>query len=147
MLTRETYWLIVLLITLFALLKGKREEWLVMIILIVGTMATRYAQRLSVPFWDNVEYGVLLVDILALAAFTAVALFTRRFWPKYVAGFQLASSSAHLLRLVHHGLPPWVYYIAEAFWIYPILLTVLIGSFRAHRYAPPHSTPSVLRPA
>lgn len=146
MLTRETYWLIVIAITLFAFVKGRREERLAMVVIIVGTLATRIAGNLSLGFWDSVEIGVLVVDLAALLAFVAIALFTRRFWPLWVAGFQLASSSAHFLRFLHVGLPPWVYAIAERFWIYPILLVILIGTFRAHRYLPPLPGTAVANP-
>lgn len=134
MLTREAYWVVVIAITLFAFIKGEREEWFVMAILILGTLLTRVANDLTSGLYDHMEWGVVLVDCLTLAALTTVALFTRRFWPLWVAGFQLASSSAHLLRLLHTGLPPYIYAVAERFWIYPMLIAVLVGTFRAQRY-------------
>jgi hypothetical protein len=92
----------------------------------------------------GVETGVLVVDLLTLAAFIAIALRTKRFWPLWVAGFQLTSTFAHVLKAVHFSLVPQVYAAAERLWVYPIFLAIVVGTWRTQQ--PLRKQPAVLIP-
>ena len=48
-----------------------------------------------------VHTGHLLVDVLALTAFVGIALHANRVYPLWIAGFQLISLIAHIVRLLN----------------------------------------------
>ena len=75
----------------------------------------------------------MIVDFATLAAFVTLALFSKRFWPLWVAGLQLTASAAHALKVFDASLVPLAYAAAERFWSYPILLIIALGAYRAHR--------------
>jgi hypothetical protein len=46
--------------------------------------------------WIRPQYGVFMVDVLALGAFIALALRSDRFWPLTAAGAQLLAVTVHI---------------------------------------------------
>ncbi len=135
MLNPLTYWLIVISVTAYAFGRGKLDERQAAMICLVGSVLTVLVGRSgTAAYYSSVESGVFTVDILALLGFVAVALRSRRFWPLWVAGFQLTSVSSHFLKAFHWSLIPQVYAVAERFWIYPILLAIIVGTWRSRRY-------------
>jgi hypothetical protein len=64
-----------------------------------------------------------------------VALRSSRFWPLWVAGLQLTTSVAHVLKAVNADLLPHAYAAAARFWSYPILLIIAIGIWRGQNRA------------
>ena len=102
-------------------------------ICLIATLATRLVLSPLTSRHSSVEAGVFLVDLLALAGFTAIALRTDRFWPLWVAGLQLTTILAHLCKAAQFELIPQVYAVAARFWVYPIFLIIVIGSWRSHQ--------------
>lgn len=117
----------------YALWRGDRDARVAAIVCIVATALTVLMLTPGPARYQLVEGGAMIVDLATLAAFVTLALFSRRFWPLWVAGLQLTASTAHLLKLVDASLLPIAYAAAERFWSYPILLFIAIGAFRAHR--------------
>ena len=66
----------------------------------------------------------------------AIALVSSRFWPLWAAGFQLTVSMSHLMKAVDLDLLPKAYAAAAVFWSYPILLVIVVGTWRTNRRAP-----------
>lgn len=129
------YWTLLAVTCGYALWRGRTHERIIAIVcvaasiistMVLSPLASRYAQ---------VEGGELVVDGLVLATFVLVALRSDRFWPLWIAGLQLTSSSAHFLKSVQLDLMPEAYAAATRFWSYPILLILAIGTWRAHRRA------------
>jgi hypothetical protein len=77
--------------------------------------------------------GLLVIDAAVLIGFVAVALRSDRFWPLWVAGLQLTTSTAHLMKAIDESLLPIAYGAAIALWSYPILIILAIGTWRSHR--------------
>jgi hypothetical protein len=118
----------------YALLRGKTDARIVALIFLVGNFAT-YALRSS---WhggySSVESGIFIVDVLALAGFTYAALTSDRFWPLWVAGLQLTTLLGHALKAFDSDLVPIAYAAALRFWSYPILIILIVGTWRStHR--------------
>lgn len=133
MLSPSAYWLVLLSVAVYAAVRGRYDERLAVAICVAGTVATLLA-RLSIDSdYQMVETGVFVVDILALCGFVGIALMSKRFWPLWVAGFQLTSLMSHGLKLVHSDMVPRVYAAAERFWIYPIFLAIVLGTYRSAR--------------
>ena len=128
-----TYWLLVFAVAAYAFGRGKLDERLAATICLVGSLATIVLSKSDLTYYRGVEAGILTVDVLALLAFVLVALRSNRFWPLWVAGFQLTSVLSHFLKVIHWDLLPQVYAAAERFWIYPIFLAIIAGTWRSHQ--------------
>ena len=133
MLSPFTNWLVLLAVAAYALLRGRGDERAAALTCVIATVASVLVNSPLTRRFTGVEMGVLIVDLAALAAFTAIALRTNRFWPLWVAGFQLTSTFAHGLKAIHFGLLPQVYAAAERFWVYPIFLAIVVGTWRTQR--------------
>ena len=133
MLNPITYHLLLMAVAAYAFLRGRREERLAAAICVFATIATRLVLSPTPERYSGVEIGVFLVDLLTLAGFIAIALRTDRFWPLWVAGLQLTTLLAHFLKLIDVGLLPHAYAAAGRFWVYPIFLIIVAGTWRSHR--------------
>ena len=132
MLTPQTYYAILFLVSAYAFLRGRSDERIAVATCILATFATNivYSPRGS---YVGVELGVLLVDLGALASFTFLALRSDRFWPWWVAGLQLTTVIAHALKGVQVDLMPQAYAAAARFWVYPIFMIIVVGTYRSAR--------------
>lgn len=117
----------------YALWRGNRDARIVAMACAVATLATHFAIAPLRDRYSSVEEGVLLVDSLTLLVFVLVALRSDRFWPLWVAGLQLTAAIGHMLKGVHLDLVPRAYGAALHFWSYPILLILVVGTFRGQR--------------
>lgn len=140
------YWPLLIFVCGYALLRGGRHERAVALISLVATIVSIAARPLQGRY-VSVNSGELIVDLLVLSAFVAVALASDRFWPLWVAGLQLTTSLGHFLKAVQPDLLPHAYAASVRFWSYPLLLILLIGTWRAHRRrrleAPPETQPRI----
>jgi len=133
MLSPLAYWLLLLAVTAYAFGRGRLDQRLAISICLVGSIATVLVGSPLEHYYSDIELGVFAVDILALLGFIYVAMRSKRFWPLWVAGFQLTSIFSHLLKALHWGMIPQVYAAAERFWIYPIFLAIVVGTWRSHK--------------
>ena len=114
-------------VAVYAFLRGRSEERYAAAICILATVATRVAISPLADRYSGVEIGV------TLAGFVAIALRTDRYWPLWVAGLQLTTLVAHLLKAIQLDLLPHAYAAAGRFWVYPIFLIIVVGTWRSHR--------------
>lgn len=133
MLSPLVYHVLLVLVSAYAFLRGRSDERLAAAICIGATIATRLVLSPTASRYSGLETGVLVVDALAFAGFTAIALRTDRFWPLWVAGLQLTTLVAHALKAVQLDLLPYAYGAAARFWVYPIFLIIVVGTWRTHR--------------
>lgn len=117
----------------YALWRGDRDARIAALTCVVATVMTVIVLTPGSRRYALVESGVMVVDLATLGAFITLALFSKRFWPLWVAGLQMTASTAHALKLFDAGLVPLAYAVAERFWGYPILLIIAVGAFRHHR--------------
>ncbi|MEO7634798.1 MAG: hypothetical protein ABIS38_04005 [Sphingomicrobium sp.] len=121
------------LIVLYALVRGSRDERQVAIICLAGAAATTMVLSPMAERFQGLESPVLLVDLMVLTGFVMVALRSHRFWPLWVAGLQLTTIVAHLLKGIDIDLLPRAYAAALNFWAYPIIFILALGTYRANR--------------
>lgn len=126
------YWPLLMLACGYALLRGGPYERAVAVICIAGTFASVSLHPLQGRYAD-VAMGELAIDLAVLACFVAVAMVSDRFWPLWVAGLQLTSSMGHLFKAIQPDLLPHAYAAAVRFWSYPLLIILLVGSWRSYR--------------
>jgi hypothetical protein len=132
MLSVQTYYAI-LLVCAYAFLAGRSDERIVAGICAIASVASAIVVAPLGSRYSNVEAGIFLVDVAAFAGFTFVALRTERFWPLWIAGLQLTTIIAHALKSVQLDLMPEAYAAAARFWVYPIFLIIVVGTWRSHR--------------
>lgn len=133
MLPRYFFFGILLATFAYALWRGRSDERIAASVCLLATIATRFAISPLSERYTGVEVGLLLIDGAVLAAFVAIALRSKRFWPLWIAGLQLTSSLSHLMKVVEIDLLPRAYAAAAVFWSYPILLIIIAGTWRSHQ--------------
>jgi len=121
------------LVALYTVLRGSRDERLVGLICLAGALSTHVLISPLRERFASVEIPVMMVDLAVFAGFLLVALRSSRFWPLWVAGLQLTTMLGHLLKAIDIGLLPRAYGASMAFWAYPIVLILAVGTWRTHR--------------
>ena len=127
------FWAVLLVTCGYALWRGRSDERIVAGVCLLATIATSFAISPLSKRYSGLEPGLLLIDALVLAAFVAIALWSPRFWPLWVAGLQLTTSMSHLMKAIDADLLPRAYGAAAALWSYPILLILAVGTWRGQR--------------
>jgi len=117
----------------YALWRGHRDERIVAVVCLAATVVSRLTNAPVSVRYTGVETSLLLIDLAVLATFVFVALRSRRFWPLWVAGLQLTSSTAHLMKAIDQHLLPIAYGAAVALWSYPILIILAVATWRGQR--------------
>lgn len=117
----------------YAFWRGRSDERIVAVVCLGATLASRVAFSPLAVRYTSVEFGLLLIDLAVLASFIFVALRSQRFWPLWIAGLQLTTSMAHVMKAIDEHLLPIAYGAAIALWSYPILIILAIGTWRGHR--------------
>jgi hypothetical protein len=133
MLSPSVYHLLLVAVAAYAFLRGRSDERMAAAICIIATIATRLVLSPVTSRYSGIEFGVFIVDLLTLAGFVAIALRTDRFWPLWVAGVQLTTLVAHMLKAIKIDLLPHAYAAAGRFWVYPIFLIIVVGTWRSHQ--------------
>ncbi|MCL6683437.1 hypothetical protein [Sphingomonas alba] len=128
--TPHLYWTILTLTCLYAGIAGGSDERSVAIVCLVASVVTAFVLSPWGHRYSQLEAGEMVVDLAVFASFVLVALRSDRFWPLWIAGLQLTSSLAHLMKGMNLDLVPQAYAAATKFWSYPILLIVIIGTWR-----------------
>ena len=128
------FFITLLLATLvYAMLRGSTEHRIAALGCLGATVASRMLRSPIDQRYDQIEMGVLGVDIALFALFLAIALRSQRFWPLWVAGFHLVAVTAHIFRALKTDLIPSAYAVAAQFWSYPVLLCIGIAVWRYRR--------------
>lgn len=127
------FWAILVFTFAYALWRGRSDERLVAAVCLLATLVTQLVIPPPGVRYTDVDIELVAIDIAVLVAFGAVALRSERFWPLWIAGLQLTISISHLLKTIDADLVPRAYAAAAVLWSYPILLIILIGTWRGHR--------------
>ena len=88
--------------------------------------------------FQDVEWGVFLVDCGLLVGLLALALYANRYWPMWVTSMQFVTVWSHLGFLSVASKLPWAYAVASTIWSFPMLIILAWGTVRhrrrMHRY-------------
>ena len=138
---RSLVWaLTVLGVCALALWRGGRFERLA-----AGVMLAAWAVSMLVDKtgFDEPEWGVMTVDLAALAVFVWIALKSDRFWPIFAAAFHLLSIVTHLARTVDSTVLRYAYMTAEILWGYFLAFAIAYGALTSasERFHPSDGAP------
>ena len=128
------FWAILLVTCGYALWRGRSDERIVAAVCLAATFLTGFTVSPLQVRYASVETGLMLIDVLMLLAFVWIALKSQRFWPLWVAGLQLVISVSHVFKYADLELMPRAYAAAAALWSYPILLILVIGTYRGRHH-------------
>ena len=117
----------------YALWRGRGDEQIAAAVCLIATGLSHLILHSPSGRFEHLEAGIMAIDVFAFAGFVAIALWSQRFWPLWVAGLQLTSLLAHVARVSQIDLLPIAYAAAERFWSYPILIIIAVGAWRQHR--------------
>jgi hypothetical protein len=125
-----------IVVTAYALAAGGRPER-------VGVLA--YAVSAEVTYaileshrsyrWQQVEFGIFLVDVVTFLFFVLLALRSDRFWPIWASAFLGLGVLGHVARWAAGGAEVfwYAYAVSLTIWSYPIMLVMAIGAFNHAR--------------
>ncbi|HMG48740.1 MAG TPA: hypothetical protein VK614_14935 [Allosphingosinicella sp.] len=114
----------------YALWRGGAPERIGGIIFLLATALTVVAASGPASRFASVEMGIFIVDVATLVALIVLALRAERHWPLWVAGLQIVGTAGHAVKLVDPTVIPRAYAFALAFWSYPMLLILVLGTWR-----------------
>ena len=83
--------------------------------------------------WQSPEAGIFIVDLLVLAAFVNLTLYSDRYWPIWVTSFHLIAVIIHVASLVDPSVAALAYASAQEFWAYPMLAGIAVGTSNYRR--------------
>ena len=129
----KLYYVLLDLCWIYALLRGGVPERLGAAIVAIGSAITVAAMSSRAGRFGSVEVGAFIVDVLCLIAFLALALRANRYWPLWIVALQIIGTAAHAVKLADPALIGRAYAFALAFWSYPMLLLIALGTWRHQR--------------
>ncbi|MEZ0495156.1 hypothetical protein [Sphingomonas sp. IW22] len=119
----------------YALFAGGTPERVAAILILAASIIDFALVSMNARPLADREVTVLLFDIALTIGMIVLALKAERWWPMVVAGVLIVGVEMQLgvwLAPVHHR---QVYKIAHAFSAYPVLLMLMIGTWRHRRRA------------
>lgn len=114
----------------YALARGGGPERIVAGTLLATIPPSLLLRSYGPILFEGVELGVLAIDIVLAVIFLIVALRAHRFWPIWMFALHATGMLAHLARALAPGATPWAYAFLLAFWSYPMLLLLVLGTWR-----------------
>lgn len=121
------YYAILALCCSYAWIKGGAPERIGAAIFALASILTTAV--ISAGRFGSLEVGVLAVDSAMLLALLALALRAERFWPLWVIGLHLIGTAGHAVKAVDPHVIPRAYVFALAFWAYPMLILLVVGTW------------------
>lgn len=117
----------------YALIRGAAPERIAAGLQIAAFALTLLLHGLfDVAGFTSTAFGTAIVDAALFMALSVLAWRSTRFWPLWIAGWQLAAIVGHLARVLDPAMLPLGYAIQATFWSYPMLIATAIGA-RRHR--------------
>ncbi|WEJ98351.1 MAG: hypothetical protein P0Y59_15515 [Candidatus Sphingomonas phytovorans] len=128
------YEMILIICCAYALARGGAPERSAAAMMLAASLASFVTQ--SQPFsgsFQKMQMWVFVIDMLLLVGLFVLAVASTRFWPLWLAGFQLLAVTAHFIRAVDQSALSRGYQFLISFEAYPMLLLVALGAWRHRR--------------
>ena len=114
----------------YALWRGGAPERSGAVIFLIAVVLTRIAISEAASRFSSVELGILIVDLAVLAALLFLALRAERYWPIWLTALHIVGTAGHIVKLADPDTIRRAYAFALAFWSYPQLFLLAIGTYR-----------------
>jgi hypothetical protein len=120
------FWGLVLLCGGFAATYGGRAGRHIALIYFAACLATSWVTRDDLA-WLHPHLPAFGVDLALLGALGWVAFRSDRWFPVWFTGLHVVAVTSHLASIVVPDFSPRVYFLVQALWSVPMLLTLAIG--------------------
>lgn len=128
----QVFGLVVLVATIIMAYRwGGRDERFAAGAFAIATFASRV---LDAGNFQHVQISILVVDVVLFGALLVLALGSDRFWPIWAAAFQLVGTTVHVASMAETGDFAWAYAVGLIFWTYPVLISLMLGTWLEARY-------------
>jgi hypothetical protein len=118
-------WMLLLSCSLYAAIFGGKSGLAGAGINIIGTLGTFVVQ--SVQAWHATHIPVMIVDLLVMIGFYALAMNSKVYWPIWAAGFHLITVAGHLATVIIPGFWSTLYYYFNGMWAVFIQMAMVWG--------------------
>lgn len=131
------YWALSITCWVYALRYGGWSAFLAFAMFVLATMGTSFSvgNLAAKSVWTGINISLFLTDAAFFAGLYVLALRSRRYWPIWMAGFQLMCVLTHLGPLLDRHSNPAVYRALESVWMIPMLATMVLGIAKDRRAA------------
>lgn len=126
----EFFFSLLTVVCIYSAIRGGQPERRAVMIFIVGIAMTLIAAPLSDDRYAQLEIGILVTDLLILIAFMMLALCAERYWTLWICAMQVIQVLSHIPKMIIPELLPQAYYVVIAFWVYPMLIVLTVGTYR-----------------
>ncbi|MBV9842108.1 MAG: hypothetical protein JOY99_11385 [Sphingomonadaceae bacterium] len=116
----------------YALWRGGGPERVASITFLVAATLTEIVCRPHATRFVQIETGITTVDTAVLIVMLALALFSERFWPIWMAAMAGIIVLTHVSMLFGLSLKAWAYWRSQALWSYPMQLLLALATWRHH---------------
>ncbi|OAO04412.1 hypothetical protein A8B75_07260 [Sphingomonadales bacterium EhC05] len=113
----------------FALKRGTVAEYVGVAIMSLGSVASTFGSIALEASWTGLGTITFFIDMVVLVALLGLTLMTDRFWPIWMTAFHLAAIAVHGAKSVAPDIAPWALATGSAFWAYPMLAALVIGTY------------------
>jgi hypothetical protein len=118
-------WTLLALCSLYAAIAGGQTGRIGAALNVGATIATLVAQKYAL--WDQTHIPVMLIDLLLLAAFYALAMTSRAYWPIWATGFHLITVTGHLATFIIPDFRATIYYFFNGMWAIFVQMAMVWG--------------------
>ncbi len=115
--------------TIYALWRGGAPERSVAASYFVIGAIGSFWHDIAPRDFQEMEIQSLVVDIAIWIPLFIVSLGAKRIWPLWVVAFQTIAVVAHTAKLMDVSIIPRAYYIMQVASSYPLLITLIIGTY------------------
>lgn len=119
----------------YAIIRGGVPERWVAAMLVIASGTTLIASAFPVGGFQTVEVYRFTIDIVLTLALLAIALRANRFWPLWIAAFQVVTIGMHGVRAYDPAILPIVYARLTGEIAYPMCLVLVLGTYHYRRRA------------
>lgn len=129
-LAQQTWIVLMLLVSGFALWRGRGPERAVALANLAAWILTPLAYRNSLM---DPQWGVFIVDGMFMLLLVWFAVTTDRSWLLFAAAFQLLAVITHIAIAVDPGVRTLAYFRGLVIWSYLVLGALAVGAWNMHR--------------
>jgi hypothetical protein len=130
MLNTIVYLVLLIACCLYAGLRGAAPERIAAAIIAVGSILTYAVMPTAATSYNDVRLDAFLIDLACLVGFLILALRAERYWPLWVTALQIIEIAGHGVKLADPDVIRRAFAFALAFWSYPMLLLIALGTWR-----------------
>lgn len=117
----------------YVVVKGDSFQRAAIGVMLFGVIATFFSYKLGSHKWLPMNVTVLMIDLLALLAFSWIAMRSRQYWPLLVVGWQIAAVTIHIASSFAQNLLPKAYGIGQGIWAYLQFGTIFAATMIGRR--------------